>query len=152
MKTAAAFIIQIFPAVVFAQAADSVNVTPAEPVLTFWTVFRLILALALVLALIMATVWLVKKLNPGMVRTGSSGTIRILSATYLGPKKGLYLIKVLDRVILVGMTENSVQPITEFSGDEEAVRLLESEADKSGGGGFQNILSRLMQKGGGDKL
>jgi len=132
-----------------AAVGDTTAVSGAgpPPAVSAFSVLRVLLILAFVLFLIFAAVWALKKVSPGVAPGSQERAIRIISSTYLGPKKALYLVAVLDRVILVGMTEHSVNALTEFARTEAIECLLEQKPSKAGGG-FASILSSFIQKGG----
>ncbi len=121
-----------------------------EPAITFPEVLRVILVLGFVLFLIFAAIWVMKKYSPGMMRGTQSRAVKVLSTTYLGPKKSLHLIEVLDRILLVGMTENSVNSLAEFTKAEEIDQLKQQKPVKAPGGGFASVLSNFMRKSGGE--
>lgn len=72
----------------------------------------------------------------GLGIQGDAGTgkwIEILSQTYLGPKKSLAVVKVKDRTLLVGITEEQINLISEFDEDdstETASSTFEEEFQK----------------------
>lgn len=102
------------------QAADS---SASDDASVFWAILKMIFMLGVVVALIFGTVWLLKKISPQFNRTSSANIIKILSISYLGPKRALVLVEILDRIMLVGVTECDIRLITEFIDPEEIARL-----------------------------
>jgi flagellar biosynthetic protein FliO len=69
-------------------------------------------ALGSVLLLIAIVAWGLKRFGPKGQLGGSA--IRILSRSHLSPKQSLALIRVSNRVILVGITPDRISPLTTF--------------------------------------
>jgi len=124
------------------------NPAPASggAALTFWAVFKLFFMLAVVLGLIFGTVWLLKKLSPQFNRTASANVIKVLSISYLGPKRALILVEILDRIMLVGATECDIRLLTEFKDPEEIARLRALTGKTSPADAFSSALSSFFQK------
>jgi flagellar biosynthetic protein FliO len=122
----------------FAQeAADSSAVSPltesAEPLNMTWMFFKTMGLLAVIIILILISVYLIKKyiFNPSDI-SGESGWIRVLGQTQIHPKKILTLVMVLDRVILLGVTDSHVENLAEFNNTSEIQPLIESLDKKTG--------------------
>jgi len=64
---------------------------------------------------------------------------------YLGPKKAVALVKVLDRVLIVGVSEQSLSTLGELTPDE-IEKLKSGKGNESSG--FRNILSGIARGGG----
>ena len=69
-------------------------------------------ALGAVLLLIAIVAWGLKRFGPKVQLGGSA--IRILSRSHLSPKQSLALIRVSDRVMLVGITPDRISHLTTF--------------------------------------
>ena len=77
---------------------------------------------ALVVACVLAVVILkyaVPKLSFAKKLSGE-GPVKILSRTALGPKQHLYLVKIKEKCILLGVTEHSINRIDEVKYEEES--------------------------------
>jgi flagellar protein FliO/FliZ len=85
------------------------------------------LPLALVLALIFALAWLAKRFLRGRNILGGSGTVKILDRTPISPKQSLILVKVGERLILVGVSQEGMTALSEID-DPEQVAMLMGEA------------------------
>lgn len=94
-----------------------------EPVISPLVYVKVVFLLIFVVMVIVFAVWAMKRLSPQMGRDFHNGVMKILSSTWLGPKKALHLVQVADRIMLLGMTENSVNLITEFKDPEEVARV-----------------------------
>ena len=108
---------------------------------------KIILLLALVIAFILGTVWLIKRFAPQFNRRGmGSGNIKIISSTWLGPKRALFLVEVIDRVILLGMTENNINALAEFT-DQQTIESLKKKINEPQSAmSFSSILSTFLKK------
>ncbi len=121
----------------FAAATPEVNL--------FWQTLQVVLALGVTLVLLVATVWMFKKILsfkrfPGV----SGGAIRVLEIQHIDPKKAVALIRVLDRVLIVGYADSSIITLGELS-PEDAARLGE-EREPSGTLSFGSLLDRFNRK------
>ncbi|GAB4364588.1 MAG: hypothetical protein Kow0042_03290 [Calditrichia bacterium] len=99
--------------------ADSSMASPAtNPTQSLnmgWLLFKTILILLLIIALIFVLVYLMKRfVFAAQGRNRESNWIQVLGQVQIQPKKFLALVKVIDRVVLVGLTESSVQALAEF--------------------------------------
>jgi flagellar biosynthetic protein FliO len=75
---------------------------------------RIAISLCVIVAIIYLTVFLLRKLS-GKRIGGKKGTaIQIIEQTYLAPKKSVCLLKLADRAVLVGITENRISMLTEM--------------------------------------
>jgi len=80
----------------------------------FFTVLRLVGALLVIIGLIYATVYVLKVLITKKRRAGGGGgMIDVLERTYLGPGKELCLVRVMERVFLLGVNGAEVRMLSE---------------------------------------
>ncbi len=101
---------------------------------------RIAITLAVVVAIIYLTVFLLKKLSGNrMGGVGRGRTVQVIEQTYLAPKKSVCLLKLADRAVLVGITDNNITMLTEFDWDSlpEDIIMKTSRIP----GGFQGVLS-----------
>lgn len=83
-----------------------------------WVLFQTLLSLALVLALMVAVVYAMKRWLFGTTtKQQSSVPIDVLGYRVLQPKRAVYVIQVLGKTIVVGVSEAGIQPLCEM--DEE---------------------------------
>jgi len=85
-------------------------------------------ALGAVLLLIAIVAWGLKRFGPKGQLGGSA--IRILSRSHLSPKQSLALIRVSDRVMLVGITPDRISHLTTFD-DPVGVDILTASTNAS---------------------
>lgn len=89
-----------------------------------WAIVRTIAALLFILGLFFVLVYLLKRYYPkafgGTVLPSDKGDgIDILTVRPLGGKRFLYLVKVGGRRILIGMTEQQMQPLSVWDEADE---------------------------------
>ena len=122
--------------------------TPSPPgvpeINLLWNSFQVILALIITLLLLVGTVWLFKKIMrfrqfPGI----SGGAIRIIEIHHVDPKKAIVLVKILDRVMVIGFSENSVTSLGELTREEIESLNIPTRTEKDV---FGTILDRLVRK------
>ncbi len=90
---------------------------------TFFLFFRMILVLAFVVACIYGVLWLMRrsmKRNP----KSSDPFLRNVSSIDLAVGKSVHVVTLLDRAYVVGVGENSVNLLGEFSSENEKDREL----------------------------
>ncbi|WP_246287822.1 flagellar biosynthetic protein FliO [Desulfolutivibrio sulfoxidireducens] len=99
---------------------------------------QMAMALLLLLAVIFVAFWLIKRFGPrmGLAVSGKNSGLKFLGQLPLGPKRSLVLVRFLNKVLVLGVTEHSINLITEI--DESHDR----ETD------FANALSRADPPGG----
>ena len=69
----------------------------------------------------------------------------MLQTTYVGQHKAISLVRIADRSVLVGVTDNQISPITELSAEETA-QIRESV--ESGGETATDSFARLLSTAG----
>jgi flagellar protein FliO/FliZ len=108
--------------------------------------FKMFLMLGLVLGLIYLTVWVMRKASPKMMRVSPNGAIKILAMNYLGPKKALYLVEVVGRVLLIGMTDNNINTLAEFDDPEEIANIQARVERTNAPSPFSNFFASHLKK------
>lgn len=89
-------------------------------------IFSIIIWGAVVVLLIIGGFFLFKKFVPGSKHLFGSKLMRILGRTNLSPKHSVYLLKVGDRVIVIGVCGEEIRPLSEIT-DPREVAFLTSE-------------------------
>jgi flagellar protein FliO/FliZ len=83
--------------------------------------------LAAVLALIFGLAYLLRRLKQsGALGNAASEGWRVLSVKHLGPRRQIFLIEVGTRLLLVGVTDRSITPLTEITDVAECQALRDS--------------------------
>lgn len=78
-------------------------------------VIRVILSLILVVVLIYGFVFVLVRMMDRRRSRGGEALIRMLGSIFLGPKKGVYLLHVLNRVLVVGVTDANIVLLSEIT-------------------------------------
>ncbi len=129
-------------------AADAGEQQDAIPALTESVVpslTRIALTLCVVVAIIYLTVFLLKKLSGSRAGgTGRGKTVQVIEQTYLAPKKSVCLLKLADRAVLVGITDTSINLLTEFDWDSLPGDIIERAGRTQAG--FPGILNEAAGK------
>ena len=83
--------------------------------------------------------------RPGSMLAGG-GQFQLLQQFHLGPKKQLTLVRVCGRVLLLGVTENSINTLLEISDEAEIKNILNGldKAAEPKGQNFQDIYQGLI--------
>lgn len=116
--------------------ADSINV--AEPV-NFLKITQWIKALGLVLIVIIVGIFLLrKKLGMKTGLTGRKRYIHVVESVSLGSKKSIHLIKVPGKVLLIGVTNERIQSLSEITEKD----IVDSIVSESKSGEFFSIFKR----------
>lgn len=77
--------------------------------------FRVALSLGFIVFLIWAAVWVMRRFSDTGNRTGCRGDlVEVLARSHLAPKKAIYVLRVGDRALAVGVTESSITPLTDL--------------------------------------
>ena len=115
----------------------------AEAEVSYWEVAsKLGLGLCLVVVLAWGAVFLLRKSAVGQQFGGIGKTIRIAERTYLSPKKAIYLVEIGDRTLALGVTEEQITALSEWSSGE-----LELAPAPERGGTFSAQFKNLLKQG-----
>jgi len=88
-------------------------------------------ALLLIMLMIYGVVWLLRYLmNKKNIGSIAASSIRVISTTYIAPKKSVTLLQVYDKAVLIGITENSMDALIELEEDAGWKELI-SEAQET---------------------
>jgi len=90
-----------------------------------WIILRTLFSLAAIVSLMLGIAYLLKK----TMRAGKGGRRSLVDVELLGqrslqPRTAVYVLKVLNRVVVVGTSEHGMQTLTEIS-DPETLASLE---------------------------
>ena len=89
------------------------------------SIFKMVLALGIVLSLLFAAVFLFKKFFGGKIGLAGKGQqIRVITSTYLGPKKSIAVVDVSGERIVVGVTPTHITMLTRLRNDDEFKDIL----------------------------
>jgi flagellar biosynthetic protein FliO len=88
---------------------------------------RLAVSLGVVFGLIALVMWIARRYLPQAAKGRRAGSIEILATRPLGARKHLMLVRVRDRTVLLGVTAQSIQMLTEM--DQEPASWDETATD-----------------------
>ena len=101
-------------------------------------------ALGLTLLLLILAVWLLKKIMRVRRFPGTApGPVSLLALHYIAPKKAIALVRVVDRILIVGISEQSLSTLGELTPDE--IGKLDQGGPQDAGV-FSSILAGLTGK------
>jgi len=84
-----------------------------------WIFVKMILSLGAVLALMFGMMYVLKRfVVPGAQTPGQRIDIEVLGRKALQPKKSVVVLKIADRVVVVGMSDQGMQTLTEFMAED----------------------------------
>jgi|GEM_PF-1860645 len=90
-----------------------------------WLILRTLLSLAAIIALMLGLAFVVRKyLHAGKGAGRSLVDVDLLGHRSLQPRTAVYVLKILNRVIVVGTSEHGMQTLSEIS-DPEVLASLE---------------------------
>lgn len=96
-------------------------------------IMRMILSLSAVLLVLGGGVFLFRKIAYRGRATGfRAGLIDVLETSAVMPGKTLALVRASDRVLLLGISQNNMQPLSEFSDDKSLEIIQQSSKGPAG--------------------
>lgn len=109
-----------------------------------WELIRAVLILLLLIPLAyLATRAYAKRTHGG----GRSGVLRIVEVVPLGTGRSLVLVDLAGHLLLLGVTAQQIQLLTEISSDDEAYTVLDKVArGKDETGIFKSILKQKFER------
>jgi len=111
--------------------------------------FKLIFAVGIIVVLIYFSLWFLNKYVYHRKSLPGQQQIEVIGTTPLGPKKFIYLVKVFDRILVLGVTDNQISNLTEIA-DAEVIRKIKSATPDSPPSGtkrsFQTQLEGLLRR------
>ncbi len=114
--------------------------TPGVP-----SVWQVILALSVVLVLIVAVSYIFRRYLVGMRQGSGGGVIEILAHSALTPKQSLSLVKLGDRILLLGISPGHIARLDVIDNPDEVAIILgriEENSAQSISGTFKKLFHR----------
>ncbi len=109
--------------------------------MTFFDIVKMILPLLLIIALLGGVLWFVKKYSYQSRSTANLGIdIKVLSSRMILPKKYVSVIKVKDKLLVLGVSDSSINLLKEFEVSPEDEITFESSAKEN----FMDILKKNL--------
>ncbi|RMF57433.1 MAG: flagellar biosynthetic protein FliO [Calditrichaeota bacterium] len=121
---------------VAAQSAVSAPTFEGGSMLQFLLAIFLVLGILLVLAFVAR-----KYMQPGM-RSSGNRLIEILDSAYVSPKSRILIVRIGERVLVLGATEQHLNVLTELN-EPRALEELISKRGADGQSAFAQMLHRL---------
>jgi flagellar protein FliO/FliZ len=110
------------------------------------SLIKMLLALAVVVVCIYVAVFLLKKLMANR-RGGRSGNslLEVIETAHLDPKKSLSLVRIADKSVLLGVTENQISVLTELD-PERTLAAIQQTSQQQSEDGFMTMLKSASDK------
>ena len=109
-----------------------------------WMVVKTLLSLFAVLGLMVGVVFVLKKyMSKGQAAGASDVTINVLGHRMLAPKRTVHVLKVLNKVIIVGVTEHGMTALGEIEDENSLREIAEHMAERAKN---QNSFSDYVEK------
>lgn len=135
MRITAPTLLLLTSAHVHAQATD---VTPPDLSSSLVQLFG---GLAVVIALLLGSLWLIKRLSGPR---GTASGLKVLGAAPVGTRERVVLVELADKVLVLGVTQNSVNTLHTL--DAEEFRKHGGTPPQSSQPGFQGWLAQAMER------
>lgn len=90
-------------------------------------IIRLTFSLGLIIGLIYLSLYLLKKSSLGMKKNRAGDLVQILERCYISPKKGIFIVKIGEKVLALGVTESQINLLSEISFDSDPNPGLEKK-------------------------
>ncbi len=110
----------------------------------FSTFFHIVLNLGLIVVFILITVWCLKMILEKRVNTSGADEakpIKVLTSTYLAPRKTIHLVEVGNRILVLGVGNEEISRLDVITDPAEMETIRQATQ-----AGFPNILERLIHR------
>lgn len=114
---------------------SGVSLTGGSATEMFWP-------LLVVLGLMFGALMILKRIMPNKLRVAGGSAIRIVARQYLSSKQSFCLVQVGRRVVLVGITGDSMTALCEMN-DQEEIGELAAKVERGRSSSFSTALSRF---------
>ncbi|MBD3169306.1 MAG: hypothetical protein GF307_07470 [candidate division Zixibacteria bacterium] len=124
---------------------DSQKQNPAKlETSSFGLIIRLLLSLAIICLVIYFSIWGLKRLsNARWGRANSNSNIEIIDNSFMGPKKGLHVVRAGSKYLLVASSDTSMNFICELNPEDFKNVSNSTAMSKAPNGKFKDILDKL---------
>ena len=127
---------------------DSSNlpVTTSPPSMEMgWLLYKTVFSLLLIIALIIGLVYVLRRyMGQKMPGNLNRDWCQVIARVPLQQKQTLLLVKVLDKVLLLGVTDLNINTLAEFDETPDLQQMI--DAANMPGTGFSNTLFRKMMQ------
>jgi flagellar biosynthetic protein FliP len=94
-----------------------------------------VIVYVVLLVILAAATLLIRRRGVFLTRHGSAVDLRVLQRTALGPRQGVALVQVGDRVLVVSQSDGAVRMLTELTGEALTRALTPARSVRQSGGG-----------------
>ncbi len=94
---------------------------------------KTVLMLGIVIAVMLLLLWVLKRyMNRGVGRFGrsSSSPVKVLSTSFLGPKKSISIVDVAGEVLVLGITAENINCLATLDSADALKEINRHEADR----------------------
>ena len=110
-------------------------------------IFFLSLHWLFIIALIVLLIYLMKKLQGGSFNKLTQGSdIEILEMTPLGQHQKIISVKVQSKILVLGVTQTTINTLTTFEGSEAQKYLMDTNESGITSGQFSQTVNQLLGK------
>jgi len=142
----------LFPFVLNAQAdgesvsPDSLAAYPSFVASDVKLFFQLIFGLAIVIILLILTLWVLRFIMRSRL-TGAAGAagdaVTVLTIRYLDPRKAVALVRIMNRVFIIGVADQSLTTLGELTPEEAGALQRDATNNHQV---FANIFDRIRKR------
>lgn len=140
-----------------AQAAGYLSgyeeVEPMTTGVSWWSTLAYVISLIAVFAIVLVMAYVFARLVGGKINARMSGqTGKVLENLPLGPNRSVCIVEMAGRVFLLGITDSSINLLTEITDEEEIERLrtearsLSEDVFRQEFGALSSIMDRITSK------
>ena len=110
-------------------------------------IVQVVVALGLIIVLLYLTVYIFKKISGhGKFVHKMDKNAGILDIFPLTPKQAIYIIQLMDEILILGVSENSINLLDKIT-DREKISEIRERLNKKDELKFKNIFKRLTKNG-----
>ena len=109
-----------------------------------WLILKTFMTLVFIIVLMFGVLIVVKKYFYAKPHFANEN-MKVLTSLHLQPKKAIYLVKVFNKIMLVGVSDNSIAALGEIT-DFDVLNKLETSGPVSRVKGFAEILKGMSLK------
>ena len=110
-----------------------------------WMVLKTAGLLIVIVALIVLSLSLLRRIiRPSGRGVSGQGAMQVIGTMFLEPKKGIYLVKVVDRLLILGVTEGNIS-ILEKVAEKAEIEKMEQAFNGRRNGLQMNFSDKLRQ-------
>lgn len=105
----------------------------------------LLIIIAIFYLTYICTKYIGNKMGTGRYAGGTSRYLSVVDRMFLGQESSVALVRVSDRIFLVGITNDNINLLTEVR-EEELSELSVPEVENNAGAVFKDVIDRLKDR------